>query len=185
MIEVVDDPRFPDRIGVGDGPGIPCKVTEFSAALAVTGAPHARPGYNAVYDQVRQYRIRYELPPAPTEPVHRADVLDAVRVKIEHPPTVTAETAGESAVRINHWASAARAALLAVLERHKATYYDGRPEYEHHEEPVFSADGTPRGTIEVRGKQLPPDWCEPCGEVVPCSEMREIAEALGIGVSDA
>lgn len=180
MIEVVDDPRYPDRIGVGDGPGIPCKVTEFEVTTAPTGEPQERPGFNAVYDQTRQYRIRYELPPAPTEPVGRTDVLAAVRAKLVHPPTVTTGMAGDSAVLINGWASAASAALLGVLDRHKATYYDGRIDYEHYEEPVFSADGTPRGTVEVRGKQLPPDWCDPCGEVVPCDEVRAIAKALGI-----
>lgn len=76
----------------------------------------------------------------------------------------------------------AQAAIGAVLDLHKATYYDGRIEFERREEPVFSADGTPRGTIEVRGDPLPPDWCEPCAAVVPCDEVRAIAEKLGVEV---
>ena len=70
MSEIVDDPSYPDRIGVGDGPGVPCKVTEFAVTTAPTGEPLApAPGFDAVYDQTRQYRIRYELPEAPPEAV--------------------------------------------------------------------------------------------------------------------
>jgi hypothetical protein len=76
-------------------------------------------------------------------------------------------------------------AVLAVLDRHKPTYYDGTVGYAHREEPVFSADGTPRGTVELRGEALPPDWCEPCAQVTPCDEVLDIAKALGLEVDRA
>lgn len=83
----------------------------------------------------------------------------------------------------DHWSDfdAARRALLAVLDRHKPSY-PGDVEYEWVYEPVFSADGVPRGSVRVQGDPVPPYWCETCGEMSPCGEQEVIAAALGIEV---
>lgn len=180
MIEVVDDPRFPDRIGAVGAPLTPCKVTEIVATTAPSGRP--RPGDAAVYDQVNQYRIRYELPPATVGLGATADLEAAIRARLAQRPLARdLQTDGDQA-RANAWMIRVQNALLAVLDLHKPTHYDGQIQYERREEPVFAADGTPRGVVEVRGAPLPPDWCAPCVEVTPCDEVRAIAKALGIEV---
>lgn len=164
MSEIVDDPRFPDRIGVGDGPGIPCKVTEIVATTAPTGAPIGQgPDLNAVYDEVNQYRIRYELPPAPVAPNRAtlrtlADLAEVIGAKVVYPPTVTTVMAADSAARINQWAAGASAALLAVLALHSG---------EDHQCPA-----------EVEGYTVM-SWHD---EDDPCPTVRAIAKALGIEV---
>lgn len=77
-----------------------------------------------------------------------------------------------------------RATILALIERHEPVHYDGQTEYGYRDEPVFSADGTPRGTVRVQGEPLPPDWCDPCGMTSPCEELLEIASNLGITLDE-
>lgn len=78
-----------------------------------------------------------------------------------------------------------QAALLAVLDGHEPVHYDGVVEYAYREEPVFSADGTPRGLVRVRGEPLPPDWCATCCTSVPCDLVRDVARELGIAIHDS
>lgn len=112
--EIVDDPRYPDRIGVGDSPGIPCKVTEFSVTTAPTGAPIDQgPALNAVYDQVRQYRIRYELPPAMVEQGSREGLDAAIRAKVAE-------------ARLKNWTTVVETALLAAIDLHKPEWHGSK-----------------------------------------------------------
>lgn len=176
----VADPAFPDLVGVVGGPMIPCKVTEIAATMAPTGL--IQDEFGAHYEQTKRYEIRYLPKGAARKPVDPSGDLDAaIRAKLAERPTfATHELSGERARDANAWTQHAASALTAVLDRHKPTYYNGTVEYAHREEPVFSADGTPRGTVEVRGEALPPDWCEPCAAVTPCDEVLAIAKALGV-----
>lgn len=155
--EIVDDPRYPDRIGVGDSPGIPCKVTEFSVTTASTGAPIDQgPDLNAVYDQLSQYRIRFELPPAKGEQRAREGLDAAIVVKLADRPALEArELSGERARNVNAWMSQAAQALFAVLELH----------------------------ADIEGFGDEGRHCAHCGarEIFPCPTKREIRKALGLG----
>ena len=82
MPDLVDDPAFPDRVSLGGGPLIPCRVTEFS----VTNAPVATEGPRdsdgtKLLDQTRQYGIRYPLPPGPEQRA-RDPLTEALRAKL-------------------------------------------------------------------------------------------------------
>ena len=103
MIEVVDDPRYPDRIGAVGAPLTPCKVTKIVATTAPSGRP--RPDDVSMYDQVNQYRIRYELPPAPVAPGVSVDLDAAIRAKLAE-------------ARLNNWGTAVEAAVVAALDAH-------------------------------------------------------------------
>ena len=100
---MVDDPVFPDRVSINGGPMTPCRVTALEVATAPTGKPVApQTDLNAVYDTVRQYRIRYDLPAADPFRVAPAGLDAAIRGAIAY----------EQGVSL-------RQALLAVLDLHK------------------------------------------------------------------
>lgn len=61
----ITDPDFPDLVGVVGGPLIPCKVTEFTATMALTERVEGVGGLDAHYGQTQRYVIRYQ--PKPVE----------------------------------------------------------------------------------------------------------------------
>jgi hypothetical protein len=103
VADVVDDPVFPDRVSINGGPMTPCRVMAVEVTTAPTGKPRApRPDFNAVYDSVNQYRIRYDLPPADPFKVAPGALDAAIRGAVAYEQDVSL-----------------RQALLAVLDLHQ------------------------------------------------------------------
>jgi hypothetical protein len=150
MSELVDDRAFPDRVSINGGPMTPCRVTAVEVAMAPAGKPRApRPGFNAVYDTVRQYRISYDLPPADPFRVAPAGLDAAIRGAIDYEQDVTL-----------------RAALLAVLDRHAPSDDLSIAEAAGRYAPTLVCRGCP---TEARGRAA---W--PCEDVVAIAKALGI-----------
>lgn len=70
-------------------------------------------------------------------------------------------------------------AVAAVLDLHEPKYYNDEIQHEERDEPAYDKNGKLIGYIRIKGAALPPDWCESCGDVSPCSVVRLVAEKLG------
>lgn len=125
-------------------------------------------------------------PSTSTKATTMSDRLDAaIRARLEERPCfATHELYGDRARDANGWIRQGKAAIVAVLDRHKPGYPDGR-EYEEHDEPVFDRAGTPQGHVSVKGDLAPGYYCETCREFSPCETVKDVAEKLGVGVDDA
>lgn len=141
MTDVVEDPEFPDLIGVEGGPMIPCRVVEFSAATVarVEGDDGAPPRY----EQVQRYVIRYR-----PKPVEVSYMTGATAEEIKQAKQAVLETA--VALYDEQQPAPGRVATVCVGQQFSAEHrYVLRAYREAHGKPTVTA-GMPTA-VEVNG----------------------------------
>ncbi len=110
-----------------------------------------------------------DLPPDSITTLPPDSRLAAIRARLEERPCfATHELYGDRARDANGWIRQAKAAIIAVLDRHKPVHVD------HPLNPNLANCSTCR--------DLGPEINSPAA--YPCEEIEDIAKALGIGVDD-